>query len=61
MGIFDRFKSQGQDKAKGASDEAEKRVNDKTGGKYEHQVDEAQKKAEDRFGMGGEGGRKSGS
>ncbi|MFF7330795.1 Rv0909 family putative TA system antitoxin [Streptomyces sp. NPDC090306] len=54
MGIFDRFKSQAQDKGKAVSDDAEKRVNDKTGGKYEKQVDQAQQQAEKRFGMGGD-------
>ncbi|MET9256701.1 antitoxin [Streptomyces sp. NPDC048182] len=56
MGIFDRFKSNqaAKDKAKQASDTAEKQVNERTGGKYENQVDSAQQKAEDRFGMGGD-------
>lgn len=53
MGIFDRFKSnrQMQDKAKQASDMAEKKVNERTGNKYESQVDDAQQKIEGRMGM----------
>ncbi|MFE3856189.1 antitoxin [Streptomyces griseorubiginosus] len=53
MGIFDRFKSnrQAQDKAKGMSDMAERKVNDRTGNKYESQVDEAQQKIEGSLGM----------
>ncbi|MCX4881298.1 MULTISPECIES: antitoxin [unclassified Streptomyces] len=53
MGIFDRFKSnrQVQDKAKDMSDAAERKANDKTGSKYESQVDDAQQKIEGRMGM----------
>ncbi|MGX1549199.1 antitoxin [Streptomyces adustus] len=51
MGIFDRFKHHGQDKAKDISDTAEKKVNEKTGGKYEGQVDQAQQKMEGSLGM----------
>ncbi|MFR0353057.1 antitoxin [Streptomyces sediminimaris] len=53
MGIFDRFKSnrQAQDKAKDVSDMAEKKVNERTGDKYESQVDDAQQKIEGRLGM----------
>jgi hypothetical protein len=53
MGIFDRFKSnrQMQDKAKQASDMAEKKVNERIGNKYESQVDDAQQKIEGRMGM----------
>lgn len=53
MGIFDRFKSnrQMQDKAKQASDMAEKKVNERTGNKYESQVDDAQQKIEGQMGM----------
>ncbi|MCI3272549.1 antitoxin [Streptomyces cylindrosporus] len=53
MGIFDRFKSnrQMQDKAKDMSDMAEKKVNERTGNKYEGQVDQAQQKIEDQLGM----------
>lgn len=53
MGILDRFKSnrQMQDKAKDMSDTAEKKVNDKTGNKYEGQVDDAQQRIEGAMGM----------
>ncbi|MFI9152749.1 antitoxin [Streptomyces sp. NPDC053367] len=52
MGIFDRFKSHAsRDKAKGMSDAAEKQVNERTGNKYESQVDAAQRQAERRLGM----------
>ncbi|MCD9875540.1 antitoxin [Streptomyces guryensis] len=53
MGIFDRFKSnrQMQDKAKDMSDAAERKVNERTGDKYENQVDEAQQRIEGQLGM----------
>ncbi|MFD5009536.1 antitoxin [Streptomyces chartreusis] len=52
MGIFDRFKNrQAQDKAKQASDSAERKVNERTGNKYEGQVDEAQQRMERELGM----------
>lgn len=53
MGIFDRFKSNrmAQDKAKDVSDAAERKVNERTGNKYEGQVDDAQQKAEGAMGM----------
>ncbi|MFG2128539.1 antitoxin [Streptomyces sp. NPDC048751] len=53
MGIFDRFKNQARDKAKSKdmSDAAERRVNERTGGKYEDQVDAAQQRAEGALGM----------
>ncbi|MGW3290700.1 antitoxin [Streptomyces sp. NPDC001002] len=53
MGILDRFRSnrQAQDKAKDMSDMAEKKVNEKTGNKYESQVDQAQQKIEGALGM----------
>ncbi|MEV7284195.1 antitoxin [Streptomyces sp. NPDC093252] len=52
MGIFDRFKGHhGQDKAKDMSDTAERKANEKTGNKYESQVDDAQQKAEGALGM----------
>jgi hypothetical protein len=53
MGIFDRFKSnrQTQDKSKDMSDTAERKVNDRTGNKYEGQVDDAQQKIEGSLGM----------
>ncbi|MBL3669670.1 antitoxin [Streptomyces sp. M2CJ-2] len=53
MGIFDRFKSNksAQEKARKASDAAEKKLNERTGGKYEEQIDAGQRQAEDRLGM----------
>ncbi|MBD0840838.1 MULTISPECIES: antitoxin [unclassified Streptomyces] len=53
MGILDRFKSNRgmQDKAKDMSDAAEKKVNEKTGNKYESQVDDAQQRIEGSLGM----------
>ncbi|CAM5322148.1 antitoxin [Streptomyces fumanus] len=60
MGILDKMKSMaGKDKEKSRklSDTAERQVNQRTGGKYEKQVDTAQQQAEDRLGMGrGRGG-----
>ncbi|MEU1053333.1 antitoxin [Streptomyces sp. NPDC005876] len=55
MGIFDKVKSMaGKDKEKSRklSDTAERQVNQRTGGKYEKQVDAAQQQAEGRLGMG---------
>lgn len=50
MGIFDRFKShQGRDKAKQMSDTAEQKANEKTGNKYESQIDSAQQQAHRRL------------
>ncbi|MEU6523771.1 antitoxin [Streptomyces sp. NPDC046924] len=53
MGIFDRFKSNksAQEKAAKASDAAEKKLNERTGGKYEDQIDAGQRQAEERLGM----------
>jgi hypothetical protein len=53
MGIFDRFKSnrQLQDKAKDGSDAAERKANERTGNKYESQVDDAQQRIEGQLGM----------
>lgn len=53
MGILDRFKSNrmAQDKAKDMSDAAERKINEKTGNKYESQVDDAQQKIEGSMGM----------
>ncbi|MET8080259.1 Rv0909 family putative TA system antitoxin [Streptomyces sp. NPDC005303] len=53
MGIFDRFKSNRhvQDKGKDMSDGAERKVNDRTGDKYEGQVDDAQQRIEGSLGM----------
>ncbi|MFC5217673.1 Rv0909 family putative TA system antitoxin [Streptomyces coerulescens] len=52
MGIFDRFKNrQAQDKARDMSDTAERKVNERTGNKYEGQVDDAQQRMERELGM----------
>ncbi|MGV9451813.1 antitoxin [Streptomyces sp. NPDC003635] len=53
MGIFDRFKSHRgmQDKSKDMSDTAERKVNERTGNKYESQVDDAQQRTEGALGM----------
>lgn len=53
MGIFDRFKSNrhAQDKGKQMSDAAEKKANERTGNKYESQVDDAQQRIEGQLGM----------
>ncbi|MFD7133713.1 antitoxin [Streptomyces sp. NPDC059894] len=51
MGIFDRFKNQGRNKAKDVSDTAERQANEKTGNKYESQIDSAQQQAHRRLGM----------
>ncbi|MFC8373079.1 antitoxin [Streptomyces sp. NPDC057239] len=53
MGILDKFKSNkaARDKAKRASDTAERKMNERTGGKYEQQIDTGQQQAERRLGM----------
>ncbi|MFE2277286.1 antitoxin [Streptomyces sp. NPDC059454] len=53
MGILDKFKSSkaARDKAKQASDAAERKMNERTGGKYEQHVDTGQQQAERRLGM----------
>jgi len=53
MGIFDRFKSQAQDKAKSKdmSDRAERQINEKTGNKYTDKVDQGQQQLEDKLGI----------
>ncbi|MDX3530156.1 antitoxin [Streptomyces sp. ID05-39B] len=50
MGIFDKIKNH-RDKAKGVSDAAEKKVNEKTGNKYESQVDTGQQQLHRRMGI----------
>ena len=57
MGIFDRFKGnrQLQDKAKDMSDAAERNANERTGNKYESQVDEAQQRIEGQLGVDRDG------
>ncbi|MGP2437031.1 antitoxin [Streptomyces sp. JW3] len=59
MGFLDKVKSmagKNPDKTRKMSDAAAKQVDQRTGGKYEKQVDAAQQQAEDRFGMGKRGG-----
>ncbi|MEW2076997.1 antitoxin [Streptomyces sp. NPDC012403] len=53
MGILDKFKSNkaARDKAKQASDAAERKMNERTGGKYEQHIDTGQQQAERRLGM----------
>ncbi|GGV80881.1 antitoxin [Streptomyces griseoloalbus] len=53
MGILDKFKSNkaAREKAKQASDAAERKMNERTGGKYEEQIDTGQQQAERRLGM----------
>ncbi|MFD7687138.1 antitoxin [Streptomyces sp. NPDC059781] len=53
MGILDKFKSNkaARDKAKQASDTAERKMNERTGGKYEQHIDTGQQQAERRLGM----------
>ncbi|TQJ53595.1 antitoxin [Streptomyces sp. NBC_00080] len=53
MGILDRFRSNkaAQDKARNMSDAAERKANEKTGNKYESQVDSGQQKLHERLGM----------
>ncbi|MFE9442424.1 Rv0909 family putative TA system antitoxin [Streptomyces sp. NPDC006602] len=52
MGILDRFKNQAKGrKGKDMSDAAERKANEKTGNKYESQVDDAQQRMEGQLGM----------
>ncbi|MGC2999068.1 Rv0909 family putative TA system antitoxin [Streptomyces sp. G35A] len=53
MGIFDKLKSNkmARGKAKHASDAAERKMNERTGGTYENQVDAGQQQAERRLGV----------
>ncbi|GAA1426439.1 antitoxin [Streptomyces sp. SBST2-5] len=53
MGIFDKLKGNkaARQKAHQGSDAAEKQINERTGGKYEKQVDTGQQQAEERLGM----------
>ncbi|WP_328427158.1 Rv0909 family putative TA system antitoxin [Streptomyces sp. NBC_00443] len=52
MGIFDKFKNRhAQDKGRDMSDTAERKANEKTGNKYESQVDDAQQRMERGMGM----------
>ncbi|MEU0247159.1 antitoxin [Streptomyces sp. NPDC006235] len=50
MGIFDKFKSQAR-KGKQGSDSAEQKMNERTGGKYEDQIDAGQQRVEGQLGM----------
>jgi hypothetical protein len=51
MGIFDKFKSHGRHKGQQGSDAAGQKINERTGGKYEDQVDSGRQRAEDSLGM----------
>ncbi|MEU0058972.1 antitoxin [Streptomyces sp. NPDC006334] len=51
MGIFDRFKGHGRHKAKQMSDTAEQKANERTGDKYESQIDSAQQQMHRRLDM----------
>ncbi|CAL9312084.1 MULTISPECIES: antitoxin [Streptomyces] len=51
MGIFDKLKSQARNRGKQGSDTAEQKLNEKTGGKYEDQVDTGQQRVEGTLGM----------
>lgn len=53
MGILDRFKSNktAQDKARKMSDVAEQKANERTGNKYESQIDSGQQKLHEQLGM----------
>ncbi|MEU4011971.1 antitoxin [Streptomyces pseudogriseolus] len=53
MGILDKFKSNkaAREKAHKASDAAEKKLNERTGGKYEQHIDTGQQQAERRLDM----------
>ncbi|GKQ33684.1 antitoxin [Streptomyces sp. A012304] len=51
MGIFDKLKGHGRDKAKRMSDTAEQKANERTGNKRESQVDSAQQHMQRRLGM----------
>ncbi|MET8567730.1 antitoxin [Streptomyces sp. NPDC004783] len=59
MGILDKMKSMAgkdKDRSRKMSDAAERQVNERTGGRYEKQVDAAQQRAEDQLGLGRERG-----
>ncbi|MGW0331183.1 Rv0909 family putative TA system antitoxin [Streptomyces sp. NPDC003011] len=52
MGIFDKLKNQVKgSKGKDMSDTAERKANDRTGGRYENQVDDTQQRTEGSLGM----------
>ncbi|MGC9494758.1 antitoxin [Streptomyces sp. WG7] len=62
MGILDKMKNMAgkdKDRSRKVSDAAERQVNQRTGGKYEKQVDAAQQRAEGKLGFGrGRGGHR---
>ncbi|WP_086561735.1 hypothetical protein [Streptomyces africanus] len=51
MGIFDKFKSQARSKGKHRSDSEEQKMNERTGGRYEDQIDAGQQRVEGTLGM----------
>lgn len=51
MGIFDKFKGHGRHRAGKGSDSPEQRTGEKTGGRYEEQIDAAQQRVEGSLGM----------
>ncbi|GAB2763424.1 antitoxin [Streptomyces bullii] len=51
MGIFDKLKSQARKRGKEPSDAAERKIDEKTGGKYEDRVDTGQQHIEGSLGM----------
>lgn len=60
MGILDKLKgmmSGHEDQARKGVDKAGNMADDKTGGKYDSQIDSGTKQAEDRLGLGDEGGK----
>ncbi|MDT0388581.1 antitoxin [Streptomyces dubilierae] len=50
MGIFDKFKSQARNRGKQGSDSAEQQIDERTGGKYEDQVDSGRQRVEGSLG-----------
>ncbi|MFE0476216.1 antitoxin [Streptomyces sp. NPDC058947] len=46
MGIFDKFKGQGRHRGKQGSDTAEQKIDERTGGRYEDQVDSGRQRVE---------------
>ncbi|MFI8189867.1 antitoxin [Streptomyces sp. NPDC085946] len=51
MGIFDKLKEQARKRGKAPSDAAERKINERTGGKYEDQVDTGQQRVEGQLGV----------
>jgi hypothetical protein len=55
MGILDKLKNQMKgDRGKQVSDAAERKVNERTGNRYESQVDDGQQRIEGSLGMEGD-------